>query len=112
MKVKNNGKTFPTKAKSNSITTPETDVALAFLDTDEGIEFMDAKAAAEHACERGDAEVLMPAALMRLIFQQLQPLELEHCRQAWNRVCDEVGKPEDKQAEPAPIEYEAGKGPF
>jgi hypothetical protein len=105
-------KNLPEKEKSNLTTEPITGVEEAFLDTDEMIEFADAQAAATHAVERGEAEVLMPAALMQLIFQQTQPLELPHLRQAWNRVCDELGKPEEKKAEPPPIEYEEGKGPF
>ena len=110
--MKTQNQNLPKKAESNSITDPETDPAIALLATDEMTEFTNAQSAASHAVERGDAEVMMPAALIHRIFQITQPLDLEHIRQAYNRVCDELGKPEEKQPDPPPIEYDAEKGPF
>ena len=105
-------KPLPKKAKSNPTSAPTTDPAIAFLDPDEMIEFMNAKAAAEEAAERGDAEVPMPAALMHKMFAVTQPMDLDHLRTRFNRLCEELGKPEEKVPDPAPIEYGEGEGPF
>ena len=75
-------------------------------------EFMNAQSAAEHAAERGEEMVLMPTALMKRIFTVTQPLDLEHLRQRFNLLCDEMGQPGEKVSEPKPIKYRAGKGPF
>jgi hypothetical protein len=84
----------------------------AFIDTDEMREFLAAREKAAQAAERGESEVVMPAALIARIFDITQPHDLAHLRHAWNRVCDEQGMPGEKKPEPAPIEYETGKGLF
>jgi hypothetical protein len=84
----------------------------AFIDTDEMREFLAARDKAAEAAERGEKEVLMPAALISRMFAAIQPLDLPHMPAAWNRVCDEKGMPDQKKPEPAPIEYKEGKGPF
>lgn len=101
-------KNLPKKAKSKSTASP----VIAFLAIDEMAEFLNAQSAAEHAAERGEEKVLMPAALMKQIFTAVQPLDLEHLRVRFNQLCDEMGQPGEKVPEPKPIKYRAGKGPF
>ena len=110
--MKGNPKNLPKKVKSNSTSTPEMAVTDAFLATDEMGEFLSAQSAARNASERGEAEVTLPAALMHTILRAAQPMDFDHLRQAHNRICDELGKPEEKVPDPPPVEYEEGKGPF
>lgn len=84
----------------------------AFIDTDDFRALFRAKDRAREAAERGDGEVLLPAALMADILAMTQPLDLEHLQAVWNGLCDEHGLPEKKITPPAPIEYEDGEGPF
>src|SRR5579871_2679475 len=88
------------KGKGDLEPTAEERLQEAFIETDEMGEFLDAQDKARAAAERGDEEVSLPSALISRIFAAVQPLDLAHLRAVWNRVCDEMGMPEQKQAMP------------
>ena len=88
------------KGKSDLDPTPEERLHEAFIDTDEFRALYAAKNKAREAAERGDKEVLLPAALMADVLAITQPFDLDRLRAVWNRVCDEMGMPEQKQAMP------------
>jgi len=72
----------------------------AFIDTDEFRELFAARHKAEKAVERGEKEVSLPAVLMDRVLAITQPLDLEHLQAVYNRLCDEMGLPEEKVAVP------------
>lgn len=88
------------KGKGDSEPTAEERLYEAFIDTEEMREFLDAQNKARASAERGDKDVLMPAAVIFRIFAAIQPLDVMYLRAAWNRVCDETGMPEQKQPMP------------
>lgn len=86
--------------KGKSDRTPEDLLNEAFIDTDEFRALDRAETKAREAAKRGEAEVLLPAALMAEVLAVTQPFDLVRLRAVWNRLCDEMGLPEQKQAMP------------
>ena len=81
---------------------PPTEDALwaAFLETDEVAEYIAATDKISEAIERGEEEVSLPTAFLAKRLPQTIPFHDEAYVVAWNRVCDEAGKPGRKKPLP------------
>ena len=72
----------------------------AFFDTDEMAEYVAATNKISAAIKRGDKEVSLPTEFLAKRLPQAIPFHEKEYVDAWNRVCDEVGMPDQKMPLP------------
>lgn len=76
------------------------DLWAAFFDTDEMAEYLAATNKIRAAVNRGDKEVSLPTEFLAKRLPDVIPFHDRDFVDAWNRVCDEVGLPEQKMPFP------------
>ncbi len=88
-------------------------LAEAFTETPEMAAYLDFIDTANEAIERGDKEATLPTAFLSRAIHEFQPMDYPHLRETWNRLCDEMGLPEEKKPVPAAApQGGAEEGPF
>jgi hypothetical protein len=118
MKNKPKTKTLPDKvkskppAKANPGDHPGDALAAAFQDTPEMTEYLNFLDTLDNALERGEQKAMLPTAFLSRVRNQFQPMDYQHLREAWNRVCDELDIPRQKVPLPTPEPRGGEEGTF
>jgi len=95
--------------------TPYETLMAAFLDTPDMADWEEFVAAARRQLETGADSVILPAAFLRRVIDDIatSPLMFAAVQGDWNRHCEAQGQPEFKEGSGAEVrDDDNGEGPF